>query len=800
MRKPLLKFSRIKSWNEARQKKKKEKEEFERAIETPALKMTTLIITLIAMATGLSFLPLFPQPLPILIGVLIAFATYKNPRLGMPVGGFIIGLGLLYHLADLYFISFLGETPVRVAFILIWMTLFVILPLIFNRYKSALAIDFGILAFAVLFFEPIYFLAIPLILSSAVFFKKYVALTTVYYVLLTVPLQLSQYYQYTVLPIVRDDWWVTTGSSPPVFVPLAQIAKDLTSSIDQFRLYDTSQVIYSIAGQTTWIPDWTGRTIEDALTQYLDSLPGILMFVVIVAGLALTLVFFTKMLVKEGIIGHGDRFFPCFTATIAAALFFVLLSALQKPLAFTAEINGATMLFGILGTTLLTSPVLFMEYSPKRRATSQEVVDKAQNLLNKVTNFENKLNIITENLPVNISSLEGKLFIIKDSVHYIVKKASLREFDQFEVDEKFDELDKIAKTYENLEIELQTILVEYQIFSNCEFSNWVGKLRTIGLEVKTNTKIDFQREITLEQRVEAIKQVIDAGRAMTREISEVAEPIYNTIRIFYDSGLPQKSTSINFASEKLSKNESPWIAVEALYNALNNWLRQYGAEIKVSLKFLHRSLKPMENLSSEIVTLSTLSSDDALKVLGYAKKAEGIKTFTEKMAEEEQPGLVDFLRLFDYVQGFLVITNGLLSMLYSKLISVEEEIAHLLPTEEYLWEKNIELRDRLEQAVNILSKPSKYQINEIMVNLPKYIDCIAETVKALVIYTERKEFLLNYPLAEFAITESLKHKKQLLPQDLPFQSQFAEEYLRLYYTQRFGEYMFDKENSMLKKR
>ncbi len=53
------------------------------------------------------------------------------------------------------------------------------------------------------------------------------------------------------------------------------------------------------------------------------------MFAVIVVGLALTLIFFTRFMVKEGIIGAGDKFFQIFTATIAAAVFFILLSALQ---------------------------------------------------------------------------------------------------------------------------------------------------------------------------------------------------------------------------------------------------------------------------------------------------------------------------------------------------------------------------------------------------------------------------------------------------------------------------------------
>ena len=73
-------------------------------------------------------------------------------------------------------------------------------------------------------------------------------------------------------------------------------------------------------------------------------------------------------------------------------------------------------------------------------------------------------------------------------------------------------------------------------------------------------------------------------------------------------------------------------------------------------------------------------------------------------------------------------------------------------------------------------------------------------MQTLAIYSERKEFLLNYPLAEAAIEEHLKEKERLTPKDLPFQPRFAGEYLRLYYTQRFGEFAFDKDKQVLTRR
>ena len=800
MKRPSLKISGINSWYQTRKQKRKEKEEMERHLESSALKMVTFFFTAIAMGVGMSVLPLFPQPLPIFLAILVAFITFKIPRVGMPIGGVIIGLGLMYHLAQLYFISFLGDIQVRVAFIVIWMVLFVVPPALFNRYKSALAIDFGILAVAALFVGPLYFLAIPLLLASAVFFKKYVSLSIIYFVLLSVPLQIMQYFQYTVLPIVRSDWWVEPGSAPPLFVPLTSIGKDLASSMSQFRLYDLSKVVYDIAGQTTWTPDWTGRTIADAVTQYRDSIPGILMFVIVVVGLALTLMFFTQMLVKAGLIGNGDKLFPCFIATIAAALFFILLSALQTPLAFTADVSGTTMVLGIFATLLFTLPVAFMDYTPKKRASNQEITDKAKALMDKVLVFEGQLENVKANIPVIVSAPEGKMFIIKDSLEETLRNAERHAYEQEELDEKFNELDKLAKDNEALEAELGTILSEYQVFAYCEYSNWAGKLKDTGLNIKTNLNTPYQKEMPLEQRIEAIKQIIEASRSLTKETIEIAEPIYDIIRPLYDPSLPEKCRTAEFANEKLEKKEAPWIAIEALYNALNNWKRQYGKEIQKSMRYLQSSLSPISSLSRQSEALPPVFGEQTPKVLGYAQKAEAMKADAARSADKPELDLLDVVALKDNVKDFVSIANDLLSMLYTGMVSNEEAIDRLLPTKDYLWEKNITLREQLKKATEILGNPSKYKINQILENLPQYLSYVDEAVQTLAMYSERKEFLLNYPLAEAAIEERLKAKEQLLPQDLPFQPQFAAEYLRLYYSARFGEYAFDKDNFVLTKR
>jgi hypothetical protein len=797
-----LKNSSLGSWITKKRQKAKEKEDLERSLEPPILRMITFIFTLVAMGLGMSMLPIFPSPMPIFLAVLVAFVVYNKPQIGMPIGGLLIGLGLLFHLSQpgIFFIAFLGDTSVRIAFIVVWMALFVVVPMISRRYKSALAIDFGILAVMVLFSAPAYFLAIPILLASAVYFKRYVTFSVIYYVLISVPLQIYQYYQYTVVTITRTEWWLEAGSSPPLFVSLSSIGKDLTTSMSQFRLYDLSNVFTNIAGQTTWIPDIQGRTLADAMIQYRDSIPGLLMFVIIVVGLAVTFLFFSSTLVKSGYIGSGDKLFPCFTATLAAALFFMLLNSLQKPLAFTADVGIVAMIVGPLATLVFTLPVAFMEYNPKQRTTSQEVTNKAQALMDRLKLFEGQLNMVRENIPVSISAPEGKMFLTKDALEDAMRRSSEMVYEQEELDQKYTDLDKLVKDTEAAETELNIILSEYQIFAVCEFNKWVNKLKENGLDVKTTLNTDLKNEMNVEQRVEAIKQILDAGRALIKEVVLVAQPVYDIIRPLYDPTLPEKCRPAEFALSKVNSKEAPWIGVEALYSALMNWKRVYGAEILTSMKYLRASIAPIASLGVEGEVLPAVFGEKYPQVLEYVKKAELMRASAEKTFDKSDLNILDVVLLKDEVATFLGITSDVLLTLYSGLISEGEAIDRLIPTPDYVVEKNEPLRERLRKATATLSEPSKYKINEIMENMPTYLSYVDEVVQTLAVYSEWKEFLLNYPKAEAVITEQLKEKNVLWAKDLPFQPKFAGEYLKIYYTQRFSDFVFDKDNLMLTKK
>jgi hypothetical protein len=770
----------------------KEKEERQRALEPTSLRVLTFAITLATMMLGMSLLPLFPQPLPILISFLVAFVTFEKPRYGMPIGTLLIGFGLMYQLSEINFIAMLAEPQVRAAVIVVSLFLFVALPVIFHRYKDAIAIDMGVIAAILLFFGQTYYLAIPLILTSAVLFKRRSGLTVTYYVLISVPLMMMQYLKF-ILQITQVDWWVAPGASPPIYVPLTEIFKDIQQSMAQFRLYDTSKVVYAIVNQVTSTPPPLRLTVGTVLDQYLDSFPGIMLFLVIVIGVVLATAFVASLLLKTSAMGM-ERFLPAFTAASATALFFLFLGALQGPLAFRADINGIQIAISTLAATLLTLPAAFVNYSPKKKATNEMIMEKARELMTKLQSFEALLTEVKSSLPVSVSSTEGKMLILEDKLNDTLSKTRARFYDSSELDEKFNELDPgISNEIDNLMSELSVTVGEYQVYVNCEYLTWIGKLEDIGLEVKTTAKTDFQKELPVETRIGLIKEVLEGGRLLANDVIPVTEQIYEIIRSLCDPSLPKESQSIAFAKQKLEEKTAPWIAVDALFTSLNNWKKQYSAEISRSAEDLKSSLTHIANLSTQSERLLPILGDSFSRLMDHAKMAEGIKVGVEK----KPLNIMSVIIIRDALQSSVTIARDVLSILYEELKSKEESIESLLPTKDYLWEKNVTLRKRMASAMEIIFDSPKYELKQVMENLSKSLSCLDECVGTIATYNEREELLLNYPAAKLAIEDLLRQKKRVSAKDLPFEPKYAEEYLRLFHSQRYYDVSFDEANVLL---
>jgi hypothetical protein len=167
--------------------------------------------------------------------------------------------------------------------------------------------------------------------------------------------------------------------------------------------------------------------------------------------------------------------------------------------------------------------------------------------------------------------------------------------------------------------------------------------------------------------------------------------------------------------------------------------------------------------------------------------------------EKKTLNVMNILIIREVLQSSLRIAGDVLLIVQEKLASDEKAIESLLLTKDYSWEKNVELRKQITSETEMVVNSSKYDLSQVMKNLPRSVSYLDELVGSVVEYNEKKEILLNYPIAEMAIEELLEQKKKVYAQDLPFNLKYAEEYLKLFYSQKYLEFSFDRENNFLMK-
>jgi hypothetical protein len=291
--------------------------------------------------------------------------------------------------------------------------------------------------------------------------------------------------------------------------------------------------------------------------------------------------------------------------------------------------------------------------------------------------------------------------------------------------------------------------------------------------------------------------MLDAGRLLSNNVLPEVEQIYAVIRSLYDPNLPEQSRAVSFAREKLAEKSPPWVAIDALLVALNNWRRQYNADILKSVEYLRASLSHVLMLGSEEeALLPALENSNFAKIAALVKAAKDI----EFAIEDETLNVTEVTVISNVFQSSLSIAKDVLLTLNEELLNKEKIIESLLPKPDYLWEKNITLKERMSSAVETVTNPEKYGLKQTLESLPKFLSNVDECVATIVAYSERKELLLNYPTAETAIETELGTKNHVSARDLPFEAKYSEEYLRLFYSHKYPEFSLDEENMVLARR
>ena len=151
----------------------------------------------------------------------------------------------------------------------------------------------------------------------------------------------------------------------------------------------------------------------------------------------------------------------------------------------------------------------------------------------------------------------------------------------------------------------------------------------------------------------------------------------------------------------------------------------------------------------------------------------------------------------DVLQESINVARNVLSILHDDLMAKEVSIESLQPIENGFWEKNVLLGEQTESVIEQLSDFKKYNLRQMLQSLPSALSYIDPCIWTLAQYSLKNELLLNYPMAKTAIETLLKKKKHISVQDLPFSAKDSEEYLKLFFSERNQDFMFDEENLLL---
>ena len=423
------------------------------------------------------------------------------------------------------------------------------------------------------------------------------------------------------------------------------------------------------------------------------------------------------------------------------------------------------------------------------------IAQKAQELLEKLQAFEVTLKQVQENLPVDVSVIEGKMLILKDKLTDIFSKTQKDIYEPSEIDDTLIELEATSKEVDSLSADLDVSLKSYQMQVEGEYSTWTGRFRDIGLDVKSVERKSFQHDLPVAERIAYIKETVVAGDALVSDIVNAAEQAYSVVRALYDPKLPEENEAVKFAKKQLEEKTNPWIASAALFAALNNWRKQYGEKVTQSVEYLQKSISLVAGLSLQSDTLRPVLSNDFSKLMDVAERAENMKLDVAKGATT----VANVMAIREVFQSSLDIVRDALLILNDKLQRKESSIDSLLPTDDYVWEKNTTIKKHMSSITDVFTNPEKYGLDQVLAKLPQAVSYLEECIATIARYNEQEELLLNYPVAETAIEDSFRQKPFISPNDLPFEPKFAEAYLRLFYSKRFRDYSFDDQKVTLKR-
>jgi hypothetical protein len=254
--------------------------------------------------------------------------------------------------------------------------------------------------------------------------------------------------------------------------------------------------------------------------------------------------------------------------------------------------------------------------------------------------------------------------------------------------------------------------------------------------------------------------------------------------------------AVTFARKKINEEIVSWAALNTLFTAIHNWQNVYRVEISKSIENLEISLNSIIRINTQNERLLPVLGQDFPKLIELVGKAENTINIMKKKTLTE----LDILIIRQILQDSLNISKELFLMIQKQLINNEKIIESLLLTKDYSWENNIDFRKQLTSEMQIIINSSENDLSKVVKKLPRALLHLDKLLETIIAYNEKKEILLNYPIAKTTIEEIFRKKKNVFAKDLPFDVRYAEEYLGLFYSQNYRDYTFDRQKMLLLKK
>jgi hypothetical protein len=758
-------------------------------------KIITLVVTAASMSLAFTLIPLFPSPLPFIVAALVAYSTYRNPPIGAFTGSMIILLGLFYHLSRIGFFELFPGPWMRLLTMVVLIVPFFILPPMLSTNISIIAMDIGIIAVSLLFFTQTFYLAVPLILIFAtVYNRRGIIVTISYYAAISLPLQLMQYLK-----------TFSAGLPPPLYAPLNLIFNDIQEAMKEVSLSEIYKIFNTIGGQLL-VATRNGGVIDPAIASFIDSLPGMLMFIIIISALisvtALISLKLPEPLKNTKLPRRYEEIMiytiPTATASFTNVAFFALLWRLEGPLAYDAMVDQTILLLSTAFTIILSTPVSLSRYFVDIREVlknrMEETTRKAEELLYEIESYVGLIEKPRGSRPLSFMALRTKMLVVADELRDILSKLS--------ADPKLKDVDEnmrrvftqINSEVTNFKWQLGVAIDDHIISTKYEYLEAEKEIKEMGLAIKAPVILDPPEDASVEDKIACIGEYVEAGGFLVEELIFTSDRIWEIIHSLFEPNLPGVSPILQISREDADKDD-PWIIIDAIISSLKNWEKQYSAEIERSTQPIKDSVETIIELSKREYTLLPILGDRFYMIKELAGELE-VKDFSGDDADLK---VLRVILIRDTILATVDVVARVIGILYDHLKDLEKTIDGLMPLEDYEWNKNLTLIDRMNASLEVINDYGNREINEIISHLYRILSYIDEAVDTIEYYNERRELLLNYAILEKKIDRILSKSQEVRLKDLGVSEKYGREYLKLYLRSHSKEAFFEEVGDTLRR-